>query len=236
MLHMKFDFDWPSGLWGEDIENVDNIHTYIQTTEAYLSYKLTTEPSAQVSENMSLPFCWNKRLLYIKSFTTKLVQIKYIQNIQFSISIRTLVDVLLFNNIFEKNKIEQINCHVLFKQVHTMLFVSALWKKCVAKSDGWMSLGFYVPYNSISVISGRWKGEHERLCAMKCCLCSGRISSQAGFEPATRWSEVGTARKPKLRPTKLPLFSNLTRGSYGNTKRTSHKTEQYSNTFSILIP
>ena len=64
------------------------IHTYIQTTEAYLSYKLTTEPSAQVSENMSLPFCWNKRLLYIKFFTTKLVQIKYVQNIQFSISIR----------------------------------------------------------------------------------------------------------------------------------------------------
>ena len=59
MLHMKFDFDWPSGFSGEDVENVDNIHTYIhtyiQTTEAYLSYKLTTEPSAQVSENMYLP-------------------------------------------------------------------------------------------------------------------------------------------------------------------------------------
>ena len=27
-------------------ENVDNIHTYIQTTEAYLSYKLTFEPLA----------------------------------------------------------------------------------------------------------------------------------------------------------------------------------------------
>ena len=56
MLHMKFDFDWPSGFWGEDVENVDNIHTYRQTTEAYLSYKLTTEPSAQVSENMSVSF------------------------------------------------------------------------------------------------------------------------------------------------------------------------------------
>ena len=29
-------------------ENVD-IHTYTRMTEAYLSYKLTTEPSAQVS-------------------------------------------------------------------------------------------------------------------------------------------------------------------------------------------
>ena len=48
-------------------------------------------------------------------------------------------------------------------------------------------LGFYVPFNSISesVISRRWKGEHERLCAMKRRLCSGRISSPAGFEPAT---------------------------------------------------
>ena len=126
------------------------------------------------------------------------------------------------------NKIEQMNCHVLFKQVHTMLCICTL-EKCVAKSDGWTSSGFYVPFNSISVISGRWKGEHERLCAMKCRLCSGRISPQAGFEPATRWSEVGTARKPNLRPTTLPLFSNLTRGSYGNRQNVPRiKTEQYS--------
>ena len=93
----------------------------------------------------------------------------------------------------------------------------------------WMSSGFYVPFNSISVISGRWKGEHERLCAMKCRLYSGRISPQAGFEPATRWSEVGTARKPKRRPTTLQLFSNLTRGSYGNRQNVPRiKTEQYS--------
>ena len=30
-------------------ENVDYIRTYIQTTKAYLSYKLTTDSSAQVS-------------------------------------------------------------------------------------------------------------------------------------------------------------------------------------------
>ena len=192
-----------------------------------------------ISSPLSLQLRWAKTCLFLfvetsgfcilNLFTTKLVQIKYLQNIQFSISIRTLVDVLLFNNIFETNKIEQINCHVLFKQVHTMLFVSALRKKCVAKSVEWLSLGFYVPLDSISVISGRWKGEHDRLCVMKCCLCSGRISPQAGFEPATRWSEVGTARKPKLRPTTLPLFSNLTRGSYGNRQNVPRiKTEQYS--------
>ena len=46
------------------------------------------------------------------------------------------------------------------------------------------------PFNSISVISRRWKGEHERLCAMKRRLGSGRISPPAGFEPATRGIEM----------------------------------------------
>ena len=55
--------------------------------------------------------------------------------------------------------------------------------KMAATMNGWMDeLGFY---NSISVISRRWKGEHEKLCAMKRRLGSGRISPPAGFEPAT---------------------------------------------------
>ena len=137
------------------------------------------------------------------------MHIKYIQNIQFSINIRRSG---LFNKIFEMNKIEQMNCHVLFKQVHTIL-LTALWKKkCVS-------------------------GEHERLCAMKCRLGSGRISPQAGFEPATRRSKVGTARKPNLRPTTLPLFSNLTRGSYDNAQKVPRikKLNSIPSTFSILI-
>ena len=36
-------------------------------------------------------------------------------------------------------------------------------------------LGFYVPFNSISVISERRKGEHERLCAMKHCFINSII-------------------------------------------------------------
>ena len=56
--------------------------------------------------------------------------------------------------------------------------------------DGWVRV--LSPFNSISVISRRWKGEHERLCAMKRRLGSGRISPAAGFEPATLWSEVGS--------------------------------------------
>ena len=43
--------------------------------------------------------------------------------------------------------------------------------------DGWVSV--LRPFNSISVISRRWKGEHERLCAMKRRLGSGRISPPA---------------------------------------------------------
>ena len=36
-------------------------------------------------------------------------------------------------------------------------------------------LGFYVPFYSFSVISGRWKGEHERLCAVKHCFMNSII-------------------------------------------------------------
>ena len=53
--------------------------------------------------------------------------------------------------------------------------------------DGWVRV--LRPFNSISVISRRWKGEHERLCAMKRRLGSGRISPPAGFEPVILWSE-----------------------------------------------
>ena len=45
------------------------------------------------------------------------------------------------------------------------------------------------PFNNIPVILGRWKGEVERLCAMKRCLGSGRISPPVGFEPVIRRRE-----------------------------------------------
>ena len=63
--------------------------------------------------------------------------------------------------------------------------------------DGWVSV--LHPFNSISVISRRWKGEHERLCAMKRRLGSGRISPSEGFEPETPWSEVGSANCSAMR-------------------------------------
>ena len=63
--------------------------------------------------------------------------------------------------------------------------------------DGWVRV--LHPFNSISVISKRWKGEHERLCEMKRHLGSGRISPPAGFEPVTPWSEVGSANRSATR-------------------------------------
>ena len=63
--------------------------------------------------------------------------------------------------------------------------------------DGWVRV--LRPFNSISVISRRWKGEYEKLCAMKRRLDSGRISPPAGFEPATPWSEVGSANRSATR-------------------------------------
>ena len=49
--------------------------------------------------------------------------------------------------------------------------------------DGWVRV--LRPFNSISVISRRWKHEHERLCAMK--------------RPVTLWSEVGSANHSATR-------------------------------------
>ena len=73
--------------------------------------------------------------------------------------------------------------------------------------DGWVKV--LHPFNSISVISRRWEGEHEKLCAMKRRLGSGRISPPAGFEPATLWSEVGTANRLATRTLQLEKWLTL---------------------------
>ena len=49
MLHMKFGFDWPSGFRGEDVWKVWTMTTAKTDDGAWVSYKLTCEPSAQVS-------------------------------------------------------------------------------------------------------------------------------------------------------------------------------------------
>ena len=50
--------------------------------------------------------------------------------------------------------------------------------------DGWMDdLRFYVPFNSISVISGRWADDYERLCAMEPRLRLRRFRLGRGSKP-----------------------------------------------------
>ena len=57
---------------------------------------------------------------------------------------------------------------------------------------------FYVPFNSISVISGQWLDDNDSLCAMESCLQSERFPPQAGLE-------YGTARSVgQLLPTGVP--------------------------------
>ena len=48
--------------------------------------------------------------------------------------------------------------------------------------DGWMDeLQFYSHFNSISVISGQWLGDCERLCAMEPCLRSKNSASSGAL-------------------------------------------------------
>ena len=52
--------------------------------------------------------------------------------------------------------------------------------------DRWLyHLRFYTLFNSISVISGLWEGDNERLSAIKPCLRLKRFPLPAGLEPGT---------------------------------------------------
>ena len=70
----------------------------------------------------------------------------------------------------------------------TGIFVNRIYTEIICRvgPNGWMDeLRFNVPFNSISFIAGRWKGEHEKLCAVKRRLGSEIISPPAGLEPET---------------------------------------------------
>ena len=71
--------------------------------------------------------------------------------------------------------------------------LSTLFAILPASFGWWMRQFFLCPFQHY-VISGWWKGEHERLCAMKPRL------GTAGFEPATQWSEVGSANRSTTQP------------------------------------
>ena len=53
---------------------------------------------------------------------------------------------------------------------------TSLWE-----TDGWMDdMRFYVLFNSISVISGQWKVDNERLCAVELRLWLRRFRLERG--------------------------------------------------------
>ena len=94
--------------------------------------------------------------------------------------------------------LQKTNCSHAFAKTNCSHWQKLLSWVCFLKAlEGWVRV--LRPFNSISVISRRWKGEHERLCAMKRRLGLGRISPPAGFEPATPWSEVGSANHSATR-------------------------------------
>ena len=94
----------------------------------------------------------------------------------------------------------------------TGIFVNRIYTEIICRVglNGWMDeLRFNVPFNSISFISGRWKGEHEKVCAMKRHLDSEIISPPAGLEPEATRSKVGNANRSATMSL-LQLGSNLT--------------------------
>ena len=74
-------------------------------------------------------------------------------------------------------------------------------------------LGFYVP--STVFQSFRDDGRvNMKGSAMKCRLGSGRISPPAGFEPATPWTEVGSANRLATRRFQKPRQGLETENTY----------------------
>ena len=64
---------------------------------------------------------------------------------------------------------------------------------------------------SISVISEGWKGEHEKLCALKRLLGSERIPPAAGFKPGARDQKLGV-----LSESYQNILKKLRDGGNGN--------------------
>ena len=78
-----------------------------------------------------------------------------------------------------KNREASIVC-CLFSLIYLLhvVFLSSCFTVCI---NGWMDdLRFYVLFNSISVISGRWADDNERLCAMEPRLRLRRFRLERG--------------------------------------------------------
>ena len=62
------------------------------------------------------------------------------------------------------------------------IFINAALESEYEWMDEWL---FYVLFNSVSVISGQWVGDNERLFAMESHLRLKESLPQVGFEPGT---------------------------------------------------
>ena len=100
---------------------------------------------------------------------------------------RKTICLLELFNLFRARHLQ----HVLFRKTTLLIYTAYILFKilkfcCPIRCKNLMhELGFYVPFNSISVILGQWKGEHERLCAMKRRSGSERILEN-NFAPVLR--------------------------------------------------
>ena len=79
---------------------------------------------------------------------------------------------------------------------------------CLFTDGGLGDLRFYVPFNSISVISERCFVDNERLYAMEPLLQFERFPPQAGLEPGTARS-VGQLLTHAICRTKFQVQYNL---------------------------
>ena len=124
------------------------------------------------------------------------------------------------------NKIEQMNCHVLFKQVHTMLCICTLEK--MRSQIWWMDeFGILRPFQQYFSHIGTMEGRTWKALCNEVPSMFGKNLSSSGIR--TRDPVVRSWDRSEAKSEAYYLFSNLTRGSYGNRQNVPRiKTEQYS--------
>ena len=86
----------------------------------------------------------------------------------------------------------------LFGHFFSCIISKSFFKHRISHRHGWMDdLRFYVLFNSISVMSGRWEVDNERLCAMELHLRLRRFCLERGSN-SVRWFS-----RPALNPLSI---------------------------------
>ena len=101
----------------------------------------------------------------------------------FEILSKSVNQFCLKKKIFLLLESDKINANIASHEAFRHRFCPPMIYICnVCLMDGWR---FHVLFNSISVISGRWDGDNETLCAVEPCLRLKRSPPQAGLELGT---------------------------------------------------